>query len=305
MSTSRREPYGDLAELVERGRLPSSGAVRADGVRTFEDLRRVSSVKLAPWEEMVMSLLDQLAGDAGSPIRALRLLNMTEQRGLDSWIQSPTSGMQASVRWLASLPCLPSPRRAHRAVESYIDLAESARSFRLRGDGSLDPARLRAQYSVELRSSWLRMIGDLLGQVVADAGSYQRAAAVLCVPERRLLRWVQWFVSRGCERAACSAWPLMNVSAIDDEAPYADLADAIARGLLESELPREDPRPRRLVEIQEHYRVRFGPWEEMVLDLLTQITEDAGSIRKASKATGMPSSTLSAKLRRGRARRQR
>lgn len=273
-------------------------------MRTFEDLRQLPSVKLAPWEEMARALLEQLAEDAGSTAHALRLLNMTDQRGLASWIQSPTSGMQASVRWLASLPRESSrcPRRSYRAVESYADLAESARSFLLRGDSALDAARLRARYTAELRGSWLLMVGDLLGQVVADAGSYQRAAVVLAVPERRLLRWVRWFVSRGSERAASCAWPIMNVADIDDEAPYADLADAVARGKLEADLPLEEPR--RLVEIQEFYRVRFASWEEMVLDLLTQITTDAGSIRKASRATGLASLTLSAKLRRGRARRQ-
>ena len=49
----------------------------------------------------------------------------------------------------------------------------------LAGNGWLDGARLRLRYMVE-RAPWLSMAGELLGQVVADAG--ERAATVLAVP---------------------------------------------------------------------------------------------------------------------------
>ena len=256
---------------------------------------------------MVTGLLDQLAEDAGSKTQALRQLGVTKRANLAAWSESPTIGMEVSVRQLAhsSRERSESPRRAWRDVERYGDLAEAARGSHLHGDGVLDAARLRPRYSLARRRSWLRMVGDLLGQVVADAGCYQRAAVVLVVPERRLLRWVQWFVSRGSERAARCAWPVLDVgNASEDAAAYADLVDAVVRGILDGEPPSKDPWPRPLVEIQEYYRIRFGPLDEMVFDLLTQVTEDAGSIRQASRALGMAPSTLSAKLRRARAKRQ-
>ena len=301
------QAYDDLAEFIERGELGDLGDMRGRGAQA-SGLRLRSSVNLAPWEEMVTGLLEQLAEDAGSKTQALRQLGVTEQSNLAAWIESPTIGMEVSVRHLANLSRerSESPRRAWRDVERYADLADAARGSCLRGDGVLDVARLRPRYSLELHHSWLHMVGELLGQVVADAGCYQRAAVVLAVPERRLLRWVRWFVSRGSERAARCAWLILYVGNASDEAAVdADLVDAVARGPLDSEAPSEEPWPRPLVEIQEYYRIRFGPLDEMVFDLLTQVTEDAGSIRQASRALGQPSSTLSAKLRRARAKRQR
>jgi hypothetical protein len=51
------------------------------------------------------------------------------------------------------------------------------------GDGSLDPARLRERYTVDA-GPWLRMVGDLLAQVVGDSGSLEQASVVLAVPLR-------------------------------------------------------------------------------------------------------------------------
>lgn len=56
------------------------------------------------------------------------------------------------------------------------------------GDGSLDPARLRERYRVDA-GPWLRMVGDLLAQVVGDSGSLEQASVVLAVPLRSLAAW--------------------------------------------------------------------------------------------------------------------
>jgi hypothetical protein len=56
-------------------------------------------------------------------------------------------------------------------------------------------------------------------------------------------------------------------------------------------------------EMRDEYLVKLGSWEQMKSDLLSQIIADAGSIRRAAKAIGVPKSTLSAWVREGVSRR--
>ena len=97
-------------------------------------------------------------------------------------------------------------------------------------------------------------------------------------------------------------WPVALVDDIDGTRPYADLAAAILRGEVSADWENPRPGPLPLHELQEFYRVRLGPWDEMLSDLLSQICADGGSLRKASVAVGLPRSILSAKLRRDRER---
>ena len=223
-------------------------------------------------------------------------------RIIRAWTHSVVAGMQTSVRRLAAQgrgrEAWPDARLRVvklRRGDDYADLAESARSFRLRGPGDLCPAKLQPRYSVFWARSWLSMVGDLLGQVVADAGSYARAAVVLAVREERLLWWIKWLVARGAEEAARADWPLASIDEIDATHPYTDLAAAWLRGnLVGDDKIDVEPPP----ELRDFYRVPLGNWDDMLGDLLEQISIDAGSIRKASKAINMPRSTLSARLKR-------
>ena len=301
-----RAPYADLAAMVERGLVAVDSDREYERVRTFEHLRHTFTVNLAGWDRMLEQLLELLAEDAGSVGRGLSLLGVPTTSMIAAWVRGPTAGMQSSVRWMASQPRDVSPDIRLRVVkikrgEDYADLAESARTFRLRGDGQLDAARLRPQYTVALRRSWLRMVGDLLGQVVADAGSRERAATVLGVDQRSLMRWLRWFVSRGSLPAVRLDWPLASVDEIDATRPYADLAAAWLRGSV-AESSGEETEILPVNELQEFYRVRLGPWDEMVGSLLRQISLDAGSVRNAARTIGIPRSTLSAKIRRYRER---
>ena len=301
------DSYADLADAIERG-ASLGGDAAATGVATFEDLAHTFTVDLGPWDRMLEQLLAQLAADAGSTGRALTVLGVPTYALIEAWTRDPTTGMQASAHWLATRTRDSTPDIRLRVVkikrgDDYSDLAESARSFRLRGDGQLDPARLCQRYTIELRRSWLHMIGDLLGQVVADAGSRERAATVLGVPQRRFARWVRWFVSRGSAQAARRTWPVAAIEQLDGAHPYADLADAVLRGALIGDVLEDRILP--LHELQETYRVRLGAWDDMIGDLLSQISLDAGSLRKAAKAISMPRSTLAARLKRYQERRAR
>lgn len=73
------------------------------------------------------------------------------------------------------------------------------------------------------------MVGDLLGAVVADAESVERASPVLEVGVQTLAHWVCWLVSRGSIDAAWSTWPLGHG---DSSATYVDLVEAFERGAL-------------------------------------------------------------------------
>ena len=297
-------PYADLVAAILRGLEPETPQDRPRG---YGDLRQVFTVNFGLWDTMLSQLLSQLTEDTGGAEHGLALLRVPEQL-VGPWVRGPVPGTQASVRWLASQPRVPGPDLCLRVVrlmrgDDYADLSESVRSFRLRGDGYLDPARLRPRYTVALRRSWLGMVGDLLGQVTADAGSYERAATVLGVSTRRLTRWVRWFVSRGSLRAARSTWPLPAVDEIDGTHPYSDLAAAVLRGHMVAEPDRGDSQEvEPLTQLQDVYRVRLAPWDEMLGDLLWQVRVDAGSIRKAAKVLCIPRSTLNAKLKRYRRR---
>ena len=281
--------------------LSSPALVRPEPVRTFEHLRQVFVIELCSWDRMLAQWLDLVDLDAGGLARGLSLIGVPTPELIRAWVRNPRAGMEASVRWLASQRADHSPdirRRRLERGEDYGDLAESARGFRLRGDGELDGARLRARYEVRLQRSWLVMVGDLLGQVVADAGSLERAATVLAVPQEKLVEWVVWLVSRGSEIAAYSLWPVHVSDELDTRQPYIDLVAAHLRGRLPASGWSEEPVIVPVSQVQEYYRVRIGPWDEMVGELLSQLTLDAGSRRKAAEVIGMARSTLSAKLKR-------
>ena len=304
MGSKRRRSSALLATAVESC-LTSFAAVEAksEPVRTFEHLRQVFVIELSAWDRMLDQWLELIEVDAGDIGRGLSLIGVPAQGLIRAWTRSPRAGMGASVKWLASQRPDHSPdiRRQPlelRRGEDYGDLAQFARSFRLRGDGELDGARLRPRYEVALRRSWLVMVGDLLGQIVADAGSLERAATVLAVPRVELTEWVIWLVSRGSELAAHSMWPIHAPDELDAREPYIDLVSATLRGRLPTSNRSEHPERVPVSQVQEYYRFRIGPWDEIVGEFLTQLTLDAGSRRKAAKAIGMAPSTLSAKLRR-------
>ena len=304
---TKARPYDDLAASVERGN-DKPTRDRRSKLRGFEHLRFSFTVRLSSWTQMVGALLTQLEQDAGSIGRGLSLLG-TPNMLMPAWLASVEAGMDASARWLAGQPKEDLPDTRLRIIrvqrgETYDDLAQSARSFRLRGDGQLDAARLRPRYTLELRRSWLRMVGELLSEVLADAGSLERAATTLCVPEHQLSRWTQWFVSRGAWESVYHDWPLASVEDIDSAEPYADLAAAVLRGGLpadDSDLASAPP----AAELRKLYRGKRATWDQMTGDLLTQIAADAGSARKGAEAISMPRSTFNAKLRRHEERRRR
>jgi hypothetical protein len=284
----RRRPaegdeYLDLIEAVLRG------AVEGDNDLGPNVVRERYTVDLGAWDRMMGDLLGQLAADAGSVKRALVHLGLPSVSLLDDWIEGGTPGTAASARWVAvALARGRWHTRRERGPrgEDYSDLIDAAMRGAVMGDGSLDPARLRERYTVDA-GPWLRMVGDLLGQVVGDSGSLEQASVVLAVPLRSLAAWVRWLVSGGSSAAAWSTWP----SAAQPHEPsqtYDDLVDAVVRGAVVGDgEPLEGP------QLRESYVVRFGDWEEMIRDLLLQIVADAGSARRAARAVGVPRSTFS------------
>ena len=298
------DDFADLADAAARGAL-AAPQLPADRVRTFDDLRLVFVVELGSWELMLKQLLGQIAEDAGTLGRGLSLLGLPTAL-IRAWLEGADQGTRASVRWLSqqdpdTTPDIRlRPMRFNRG-DRYADLADSARSFRLRGDGELDPAQLRPEYRIERRRSWLRMVGELLGQVVADAGERERAALLLGIKPRRLAMWIRWLVSRGSVEAARASWPVAWVARIDGEHDFDDLAAAVLRGQIDGAEGYEILPVRQLCP---RYIVPLASWDEMQGGLLDQIAADAGSIRKAAKVIKLPKSTYSARLRRYRDRRR-
>lgn len=86
--------------------------------------------------------------------------------------------------------------------------------------------------------------------------------------------------------AACAAAWRVYVERGDD---YRDLAEAVERGGLGSE---------GTIDMREAYVIALDRWPLMVADLLAQVLEDAGSLRRAGLALDMPRSTLGAWSRR-------
>jgi RNA-directed DNA polymerase len=155
-------------------------------------------------------------------------------------VRDPIAGTEASACWLGSQQrdagqrvALAPSVRALRG-DDYRDLARAVGSMATVGDGALDPARLRSRYRVD-RGPWLRMVTDLLGQVVADAGSVERASAVLTVPLDHLAGWVRRMVSRGCPNAAASRWPTAAVTDAPEAVAYLDLVEAAERGAIDGD----------------------------------------------------------------------
>lgn len=287
----RGDDYADLAAAAERGALAVQDR---PGPLSLRDIRREFTVDLGQWDRMLAQLLTQLAEDAGNAGRGLALLGVPTPALISAWLDGPTSGTQASVAWLAEhslyiAPPTPARRMRARRGDPYDDLAAHVRSFRNRGDGELDAARLRSHYTIRLRVSWLAMVADLLAAVVADAGEVERAATVLAVGEDMLAGWVRWLVSRGSNTAARSTWPL---DPGETREPYLDLCEAIERGALDVDGEIDPPR------LRESYCARLDSWPRMSGELLAQIVTDAGSIRQAAKVLDVPRSTLGAWLRR-------
>ncbi|WP_244923888.1 hypothetical protein [Enhygromyxa salina] len=177
--------------------------------------------------------------------------------------------------------------------DEYLDLADAVGGLALAGDGALDPARLRNRYTID-RVPWLSMVADLLGQVVADAGSIERASTVLAVPLDTLTTWVRWLVSGGSSYAASSRWPVAPVGDRPQAAAYLDLAEAVERGAIDGDNAIDPP------EVSDSYTVQLDSWERMQTDLLDQLINDAGSVRNAAKVLSVPRSTLTAWRRRAR-----
>jgi hypothetical protein len=247
---------------------------------------------------MIADLLGQITADAGSLARGLDMLRVPPSL-LDAWSCSVSTAMDASAAWLASQQpdalgrvALAPSVRALRG-DRYLDLAEAVGSLAVAGDGALDPARLRRHYTID-RAPWLRMVADLLGQVVGDAGSVERASTVLAVPLDSLIAWVRWFVSRGSITAACSRWPVAPIGDAPEAAAYDDLVEAVERGAVDGDNMIDPP------SVRDSYTVAFDTWDRMEADLLGQIVADAGSVRRAAKVLGVPRSTLSMQVRRSR-----
>jgi hypothetical protein len=284
--------YDDLIEAVERGMVASEAGLVAG------ELRERYTIELGAWVNMIADLLGQITADAGSLARGLGMLRVPPSL-LDAWSCSVSTAMDASAAWLASQQpdalgrvALAPSVRALRG-DRYLDLAEAVGSLAVAGDGALDPARLRRQYTID-RAPWLRMVADLLGQVVGDAGSIERASTVLAVPLDSLLAWVRWFVSRGSIDAACSRWPVATIGDTPEAAAYDDLAEAVERGAVDGDNAIGLP------SVRDVYTVRFDSWDRMAADLLGQIIADAGSVRKAAPLLGVPRATLSAWVKRSR-----
>jgi hypothetical protein len=122
---------------------------------------------------MMSDLLGQLAADAGSVKRALVHLGLPSVSLLDEWLDGGVAGTTASARWVAVAIArgrLHTRRERGPRGEDYSDLIDAAMHGAVMGDGSLDPARLRERYTVDA-GPWLRVVGDLLAQVVGDSGS--------------------------------------------------------------------------------------------------------------------------------------
>ena len=104
----------------------------------------------------------------------------------------------------------------------------------------------------------------------------------------------------GSRAAACqAAWFIFRMVRPDDERVSEHMAERAARRR-EQRREREQWRRRAWVDpptMREVYMVRLDVWEIMVGDLLAQIIEDAGSLRRASIVIGVPRSTLSARVR--------
>jgi hypothetical protein len=289
------DTFDDLAEAVARGGIRGDGSLEhAPG-----ELRERYAIELGSLESMLADLLGQAIVDAGS-LRQARVKLRIPGELRRAWTRrAPLAGLDPTAAWLAAQPA---PERRTlvfgirvRRGDSYRDLAEAVGTVAAAGDGSLDPARLRRRYTIE-RSTWVRMVGDLLGQVVGDAGSLERGATVLAVPLDSLARWVRWFVARGSTSAASSRWPVALASDDLDPATYDDLAEAVERGAVDGDNGIDAPT------LRYFYTVRLDSWSRMRADLLAQIVTDAGSVRQTAKALDVPRATLGAWMQRIRGR---
>lgn len=170
-----------------------------------------------------------------------------------------------------------------------MDLADAALRGGILGDGALDVARLREHYAIDT-GPWLRMVADVLAQVVGDSGSLDRASVVLAVPVRSLTSWVRWLVAHGSLDAAQATWPVVPADQQPDANAYLDLVDAVVRGALAGDGMLDRPR------LRERYTVELDEWEHMATSLLEQIVADAGSLRRAARVLRVPRSTLGARF---------
>jgi hypothetical protein len=81
-------------------------------------------------------------------------------------------------------------------LAAYTDLAEAVERGAVDGDNTIEITGVRDSYTLPL-DSWARMTGELLGQIIADAGSIRRAAKVIDVPRSTLGQWVKQRRERG------------------------------------------------------------------------------------------------------------
>lgn len=115
------------------------------------------------------------------------------------------------------------------------------------------------------------MIGQLLAEVVADAGSVERAASVLGVSLDVLTEWVRWFVSRGSLDAASERWPVAPPRDQVAEMAYIDLVEAIERGGVDGDNELDPP------SVRDVYKVRVDSWDRMEAELLAQMAIYGGA----------------------------
>jgi hypothetical protein len=209
------------------------------------------------------------------------------------------AGTEATAAWFATRWREPLRRialtpsvRALRG-DDYLDLAQAVGGMAVAGDGALDPARLRARYTID-RGPWLRMVSALLSELVADAGSIERASTVLALPHDTLTAWVRWLVSRGSPYAATSRWPVAPGCDTPKPVAYLDLAEAVERGGVAGDNAIDPPN------VRDYYLVQLDSWQRMTADLFGQILTDAGSVRNAAKVLSVPRSTLGNWIRRAR-----
>lgn len=100
-------------------------------------------------------------------------------------------------------------RRCPAEGDEYLDLIEAVLRGAVEGDNDLGPNVVRERYTVEL-GTWERMMGDLLGQLAADAGSVKRALVHLGLPSVSLLD--DWIEGGTPGTAASARWVAVAIA---------------------------------------------------------------------------------------------
>jgi hypothetical protein len=125
------------------------------------------------------------------------------------------------------------------------------------------------------------------------AGRRDRWVYVGIIGKRSVIR--SGFSSWG---SACrAAWAAMSGMRLADTAKaHAEDHDSPWASAPEPERY-EPPTWTKPPEMRDEYTIKFGTWDAMAADLLSQVMHDAGSMRRAAKIIGLPRSTLSQRVR--------